>query len=1170
VRAALFLEEIMEWIRSATATVLATVFCTCAATAAYAQNTNSGDIRGTVTDTTGAVIPGATVTVLDVDKAVTHTYATDGAGLYDTGSIVPDHYKLTFTKQGFTTLVRGPITLDVGVQGINAQLQVGSTNEQIEVTTDVPLLDTEQGAQEQTLTAQTMAQLPQVGADWENFIWLQPGAAGAPEQNSTAVQGNGGQTSINGNLPFESYLADGATTTLPMSTNSDVTIFETTAEVKISDSGFSAQSGIGNVVYNQITKGGTDHFHGAGYEYFQNNALNAAPYAFGQKGSVPFLRYNNFGFNVGGPVWPHKVFFFFDYDKTIDNGGASNGFETVPTSTTESGNFNASGVPLLYDPTTQTIQQTGSYTYTLPNGQQYTQASCPCVIRKTFLSEYGVNAIPSGLIDSVSAKVQSYFPASNVSNPTISGGLPINNYFYNVPSSNPYTKFFGRLDYDIAAKNRLTISETESDNPATYLNQGICPIQCQNGDVGRNNAQITDVHTFSAHLLNEARFGFTDQLNFFTPFTIGQGYPSKLGWQYAKADNFPNTTINGFYTLGSQSNSVYKEFVFDPSDVVTFIHGKHILHFGGEFLISRADSTAWGNIDAGDVSFQGNYTSINGQTSITPCTGCTAYVSGLGYADFLLGQSKSWGASVTPEFGARQKSPQLFVQDDIKLRPNLTVNVGLRYEANTGWSEVKGNESTFDPTVLNPGTGTLGAMWYGTTKANGRTQLVAPQWNIWLPRLGFSWGLMPNTVLRGAFGIYAAQLSEDTYGGGMGGEFGSRGGVGDATNGICPSVQFSGTGSTPDTVDPGCGVGAFNSVSVNSTYQTAATTPDALNAGNQSPSYTQYHTPVPTNFQWTLSMERQFGNSWGTSLAYVGNHGKNLNTSGIDINQVPESKLGPNDLGSKPYPIYNTITGSTNNGVSNYNALQAVLQKRLSHGVELNVNYVWSHFLSDMDSSGWGGREGWQNYQNAYDIHQNYSNSNFDIRNAFKGQVIYTLPFGKGQQFLNNNWALDELLGGWRVSSTFVVQDGNPMGVTTGSYNNSYNQSGNNTQFANLVGNWHKGGSIYSRLNEWYNTDALTIPSPGTYGTFRRNIITGPPIQVMNGSFGKTFDLYPDRGIKLEIRADAFNVLNHPSFGQSGNNAISGNPAIDEKQAAVINSVTIGGRTMQLYGKITF
>ncbi|HEY2472392.1 MAG TPA: carboxypeptidase-like regulatory domain-containing protein, partial [Terracidiphilus sp.] len=285
-----------------------------------------------MTDPTGAVIQGVSVSVRDVDKGDVHTFVTDGAGLYDTGSIVPDHYEISFTKEGFTTFVRGPITLDVSVQTINAQLKVGSTSQQVSVTTDVPLLSTESGSVESTLTSDVMSQLPQtnLGADWEVFTVLLPGAAGAPE-NASSASSPGSNASVNGNLPFESVLADGATTTLPQSENTDVTIFETTSEVKISSNGFSAQYGQGGIIYNQITKGGTNQFHGAGYEYFSNDALNAFAYQFGTQGpSQPELRYNNFGFAVGGPILRHKMFFFFDYDKTINNGRSLN-TETLPT-----------------------------------------------------------------------------------------------------------------------------------------------------------------------------------------------------------------------------------------------------------------------------------------------------------------------------------------------------------------------------------------------------------------------------------------------------------------------------------------------------------------------------------------------------------------------------------------------------------------------------------------------------------------------------------------------------------------------------------------------------------------------------------------------------------------------------------------------------------------------
>jgi hypothetical protein len=1124
---------------------------------AFGQSTNSGDIRGTVTDQTGAVIPGVTVTVQDIDKNVTKTFTTDGAGLYDTGSIVADHYRLTFSKDGFQTLVRGPIALTVGIQGLNVQLSVGSTKQVLTVTTAVPLLETESGALEDTLTSQTMEQLPQVGADWQNFIWLQPGTAGAPENASSAVAPNAGQVSVNGNLPYETVLADGATTTLPMSQNSDVTIFETTAELKLSDNAFSAQYGVGNTVYNQITKGGGNQYHGEGYEYFQNNAMDAVPYAFGTHAKVPLLRYNNFGFNVGGPVLRRKMFFFFDYDKTIDNGGASIGFITVPNSALEGGDFSGSGLPTLYDPTTQTIQQTGTYTYTTPNGP-YTQ-TCPCVIRKTFISEYGTNAIPGTMIDSVAKKIQAYFPGSNTAG-TMTSGIAENNYTYNTPSSNPFIKYFGRLDYDITPSNRLTMTETESDNPATYLNQGICPINCQNGDVSRDNAEVSDVWSISPNLTNEARMGFTDQLNFFTPYTIDQGFPGKLGWQFAKADNFPNIGITNFYGLGSSSNAVYKEFVFDPSDVVSLIRGRQVLHFGGEFLINRADSTAWGNINAGSMNYNGDYTSMNGQTAVTVSPGNT-YASGMGYADFLLGQTQSWNAGVTPEFGGRWKSPQLFVQDDIKLHPDLTLNLGLRYEIETGWSEVKGNEAAFDPTVVNPADGSLGAMWYGFTHANGRHNLQAPKYDIVLPRLGFSWEMRPNTVLRGGFGVYAASWSEDTYGAGMGNAFGSSGGYGDTTSGICPVVQLDGTGATPDTTDPGCGTGAFDPSSINSKYLTAPSAPDARNG--QGASYNEYHTPVPTNYQWSLGVQRQLGLNYVAQITYVGNHGSNLNFP-VDINQVPETKLGPNDLSSEPYPLFQGIGGSTNNALSNYNALEAVITKRFDHGLEFSANYTWSHFLDDQDSSGWGSRGGWQNYQNAFNPADNYSNSNFDIRNMFKGYAIYDLPFGKGRLFLNHNTALDEAIGGWQFAASVVVQGGNPVAITTGGNNSSNNQSGAYTQYANRVGNVKLSGSTKSRLKEWYNLNALAVPAPYTYGNFRRNIVYGPGLSDVNGQLGKTFILWPERGVQMHIEGEAFNLFNHASFGQPGNNAIG------PGESAQITGVTVGGRTMQLYGKITF
>lgn len=1127
------------------------------ASSGFAQNTNSADLRGSVTDSNNALIPGATVTVKDVDKGTQHVFTTDKAGVYETGSIVPDHYLVTVTAPGFKTLVRGPISLDVGQATLNAQLSVGAVNEQVVVTTELPLLDSSDGSQTDTLSGATMAQLPQYGADWENFVTLLPG--------SSFSYRSGQSTSINGNLPYSSVLSDGATTTLPMSTNSDVTVFETTAEVKVDANSFSAQYGIGGIIFNQITKGGTDHFHGSAYEYLQNTALNAADYAFGNGGKPAFQRYDNYGFSIGGPVkiprtnLGNKVFFYFDWDKTYSNGGSANQLLTVPTDAEKAGDF--TGLPTVYDYTTQVLT--------------YNSSGQPSVTRESYANEYGNgNKIPTKSLSAVAQAVQKYFPEPNVpGTPNPQTGLPFQNYFTNVPNLAPFTKYFGRLDYTPVASHRITISETESDNPAVSYGNGaaLCPINCQTQDVSRDNAQISDVWTISPKMINEARFGFTDQLNFFSPFSNGQGYPAKLGIQWAVADAFPNFSFNNYLGLGSPTNAVYKEMLFDPSDVVTLIVGRHVLHFGGEFLINRADSTAWGNQNPGSTDFQGYYTDKELNSQAAKGQPDAQVTDPTDYADFLLGYSADWYGNVNPEWGGRLKNPQAFIQDDIKLRPNLTVNLGLRWAGTTGWSEVKGNIAAFDPTVINPGTdpngvtNSLGAEWFAFSHANGRTTLQAPVWNTFMPRVGASWSVRPNTVIRGGFGLYNYTWSDDTYGGGIGNAFGSAGGQFDNSGGIYPVLLLDSDGST--NYQGGYGK------SKQQLYVAAPTTPQANNGNGLT--YNMYHTPVPKIWQYNLTVQHQLGSNMMFSVAYVGSHGFNLNFP-VDINQVPQSQLSVTDItpgsNKRPYPNYTSLNGSTNNGISNYNSFQFVFQKSLSHGLLFNVAYTYSKFLDSQDSSGWGGSAGSQTYQSSYCLRCNYGPSNFDERHVFTFSGVYTLPFGRGAQFFNHSIWEDELLGGWRLSATSRENTGAPFTPVMAS-SQSYAQAG--SQFPNLIGNplslvapnntgdQSNGGAQSSihTLSNWFNKFAYASPGIATFGNVHRNSLYGPDYSNLNLSFGKTFSVY--QKYNLEIRADAQNALNHASFGAPDS-------AIDDNHPAVITYVTDGGRHIQLYARFSF
>src|SRR5260370_34607520 len=251
-----------------------------------AQNTNSTDIRGVATDSTGAVVPDVTVTVLDLEKGIAREFKTNSAGLYDTGPIVTGTYKITFTKTGFSPFVRSSVTLSVGTVEINAPMQVGGVNQEIVVDTDVPLLKTETGEQSTTLVAKEMQNLPNQGQDWQNFVKLIPGATG-----TTSYTGATGQAlSVNGNLPYNAVLNDGSSSALSHSGNADVSVFETVQEVQISTSAFSAQYGIGGPGFNQISKAGSNQWHGSLYEYAQNDFFNARSYFNRPPTGIPYPR----------------------------------------------------------------------------------------------------------------------------------------------------------------------------------------------------------------------------------------------------------------------------------------------------------------------------------------------------------------------------------------------------------------------------------------------------------------------------------------------------------------------------------------------------------------------------------------------------------------------------------------------------------------------------------------------------------------------------------------------------------------------------------------------------------------------------------------------------------------------------------------------------------------
>ncbi len=1117
--------------------VCSTLLAFCAG-AAFGQATNSADVTGSVTDSTGAVIPGVTVTLSDVDKGTSHVITTNESGAFDSGPLIPeDNYTILFSKDGFESLQRGPMALHVGLTGLNVQLGIGKSTQRVVVSENAPLLETTTAELSSTLPSETLQQLPQTAGtpDWQSFLVLMPGTSGVAQNGNSATNPGMGGVAANGSMPFSTAMLDGSTISSPMSDNViNTPIFDTIGEVKMSDSSFSAQYGTGGVIYNQISKGGSNTIHGLAYDYFRNTALNAANYAFGT-GTVPVIHWNDFGFQVSGPIIKNKVFALIDWDHTINHGGASVGFATVPTAAMLAGDF--TGLATIYDPTTQVVTNVG--------GQQV-------VTRRSFASEYGNgNKIPANLIDPVAKAIQAIFP-------TISGPFSSNNYSYISPSNTTLQKWFGRFDADLGAKNHLSGSSAYNYT----LTKGASPdypVNATNVDVENMSGQLSDVHTFSPHTINEARVGWMGEYDLLTSPTINEGWPQKLGLQFAKTNIYPTINISGFTglgcsgcTLGPGIHANYRENVFDISDVVTMIRGRHTLHLGGEMVAFRADSTAWGNLNAANLGFTGVYTQAGNTASTT--------IGGSPYADFLLGYTQNWSASVSPTYYGRLKNPALFVQDDFKVTPKLTLNLGVRWEGRTGWSDATKNERAFDPTIINPATNTPGAMWYAVTHTNGRTSLQQNRWNNWLPRVGAAYQLGAKMTVRSGFGVYTFPWNVDNYAGCcLGNAFSSSGSAADSTGGVAPVVVLSSSGDTNYQGSAGA--------SINSLYVVAPRAPQAYNG--QAVSYMKYDQPIPRLYSWNLTVQRQVG-SMVASLGYVGSHGSNL-IFNTDLNQVPVGELGPNDASLRPYPQYQAISGFTTQSSSVYNSMQAEIKRNFINGLMFDVNYTWSHMTDNQDSSGWGSKEGNTIWQNAYNPAANHGAANFDIRNMFKAYGSYALPFGEGRRYLNNHGLLNEAIGGWLFSATFLWQGGNPFTPYMVSSTNSYAstpQASGFQWFPNQIG--HPMAGHFHGINGWFNdvpaADGVTFgayqqPTAGTLGDMRRNSVYGPGALVMNSSIKKSFPIWERLG--FEFSADATNVLNHASFGQP-------DAVIGAGHSGLIRSVTQGGRNIELIGKLRF
>jgi Carboxypeptidase regulatory-like domain len=1146
------------------------------ASSVRAQNSNSADIRGTVTDPSGKVIPGVTVTVANNDTGVVSEYVTNGDGLYDTNSIIVGNYTLVFTKQGFETVKRGPVGLQVGIITVDAQLNVGSATQVVEVSAaEAPLLKTEDAQVSTTLNTTQLEDLPSVDpeAGYTYLLKMLPGSSSTPTAMSGGNGGGSGDEEpqfdqeVNGTMPyFSSFLVDGGSIWLPHSANTDQGLSEAVSEVNVIATNAPAQYGGGGSVFNVITKSGTSKFHGSLYDYFQNDDLNARSYFDRPPSGKAVQRYNYYGGAVDGPILKNKMFFYYNFQQ-LKNPNSSFQEASEPTAAMKAGCFN----PALFG-TSLTLDAAHGGT-ALTHGTTADIAQCSTADPANASTDL---VIPTADFDPVANSIQSnYYLASQLGN-----GVLANNYSYLAPGNNNQTKMVGRLDYDITPKNRISFSIVSRwAPPVLNYDDGSqapnCPVSCHIGSSDGGNEQISDVWTISSNVVNEFRFSGNREADYDSQASLGQGIPAKIGLQFSTADVLPTVSFSGTgapssITPGTEALFIQNSFLV--GDMVTWVKGKHILHFGGELLMEQDNSTPWGGINGATVSFTGQFTTSDPTVDV-------------GYADFLLGDVQGWNTNTTPKHYMRAKNPSFFAQDDFKLRPNLTINLGVRSETHGGSIEKYNNAGGFDPTLTDPVASTtqypvnsMGSMWFAGLNG-ARTQSYETK-TLVMPRLGFAWTMSPKWVLRGGVGQYASLWSEDTVGGPMGFGSGAKGGA-STTSTTTPEVQLSGSGSNLPILT---GAAARNPLS----YITPAAPPPGGPQGDGGTiPYTPYSLPIQNGWQWTVGLQRVLPGNMVATAQYVGSHWENMMFE-ADVNQLPASKLGCPSLANgfnpcRPFPQFGGIgissggsrTG-TYNGISNYQSAQFMLDVPANHGLAAQISYAWSRLYDDMDDSGWGNQFGNVYYQDAYNPSANYGPSNFNRPNALKGTVLYAIPLGKGHQYLSSTLA-DAALGGWALSGDFEAESGVPVTVIMNSsigdgslgFSDQAGADSIPALYPNRTGNPNSGGHS---LASWFNQLAYAAPAANTFGTNPRNSLTAPDLVFFDFSLAKSWGIPGWESGKFQLRMDAENIFNHPGFAPPTNQLnptalASGTP---DPSVGQITATTINGRTVQLTGRFSF
>jgi hypothetical protein len=1176
----------------------------------FAQS-DRGTITGTVTDQAGAAVPAAHVMVTHTSTQVKLTTTSNGAGEYSLPSMPVGTYRVVVESPGFKTSVHDNAILDAGTTlRVDTKLEVGTVQQSVEVMASTTMLTTDDAKLRNEISGKLIADLPTAVAgnlrgpfDLAN---LTPGVQGTDTDVRVAggQQGSWGATLDGGSITGNRYGS-------AVWSNINSPSLDAIDQFTVDTNGFKAEYGrAGGGLVSFVSKSGTNQFHGDAYEFIRNNFFDAR--GFFAK-TVAIYRQHDFGGVVGGPVLlpklyngRDKTFFFVAYEGFRNRVGAPTTPIAVPPLEFYSGDFhnlvanakNASGnyIPItIYDPSTTTF-----------NGTQYVRTPFPN------------NQIPQNRIDPTSAALLALAKQTmsvNLRTDVVPGTWQYwqQNQYQSGSTINPNDKFSVKIDHDLHDKNRFSFYfgyNKKNSIPGPGGAPGIPGIL--NGFqydppqslVYRGSWD----YTITPRMHNRLSVSVTDFHEPILPLAWNGGWKDKG----ICIQNVPNCDINlpmvsfndgTFPTWGGFGWNGWGSPTFSISEEFSWTKGKHVVKAGYQYEWTNYESIGNQNV-SGQVGFTGAYTAL-------PNTSNT----GTAFASFLLGDVSSSTVTTPRFFLLRFNYDAYFIQDDWRVTPKLTLNLGLRYEYDPP-TTITGNQcSDFSPTTPNPGAGgRLGALLF-CGNGNPNTYLNASGPSGWYkgfgPRFGFAWNPIGKTVVRGGAGISYAPLKVTSGSSHFDGFafLGTPPGGSDQSGGITPAFQLN--NGMPAWPKPPLVDTTFDNN--NSIYWWQGS--EAMR--------------LPENINWNFTVQRELPKGFLLETGYAASIGEHLLSNELDYNRININNLPANlsiftnagrtllntpfnstsinlaangftvpyagfptgstlDQALRPYPQYtavNTAISGDHSGHSTYHSLVTKVTRRFSHGLVIDSSYVFSKMFDDTENAGnnTGGTSSNQAALDAYNRQLDKHVSLSDRTHDAKINWVYELPIGQGKAFLKRG-LLSQVIGGWRIGTTQRYASGTPIALT-GAFAFPGNTI-NNRPTITTYNNWRapQAGSRFdpavdsffqlNTLANW-NGDVPTITQQGWFPLQPRNqvgnmTVTNPDVRNFavlseNIALAKTFSLAHESKRELDVRLEAFNLLNRVQFGTPNTN-LSGTPGTFGQVTTQANAP----RSMQLALKLVF